>query len=141
MYFYSMNKFDLSKYTQFSELPLDEFDFFKFSVYVIDFNWNYLFVNDFVRKNLGDKANNLTGKNMWQEFKELATDPSFILLKKNSEKGLNTNVITKSPINSQRLNIVGYPLKDCYFFFSSILPDKDVLIDELRKELKNMYAA
>ena len=33
---------------------------------------------------------------MWQEFKELATDPAFILLKKNSEKGVNTNIVTTS---------------------------------------------
>ena len=132
-----MNHLDISKYSYFSELPLEEFNNYKFSVYVIDKNWNYLSVNNFVKKNLGQRAEDIIGKNMWQEFKELAIDPSFLLLKKNTEKGLNTNLITTSPINSQRLNIIGYPLKDCYFFSSSILPKKEDLIDELRHELRN----
>ena len=132
-----MNHLDISKYSYFSELPLEEFNNYKFSVYVIDKNWNYLFINNFVNKNLGQRAEDIIGKNMWQEFKELAIDPSFLLLKKNTEKGLNTNLITTSPINSQRLNIIGNPLKDCYFFSSSILPKKEDLIDELRHELRN----
>ena len=132
-----MNSIDITKYSAFSELPLKEFDGFKFSVYALDLNWNYLFVIEFVERNLGAKGRNLIGKNMWEEFKELATDPSFILLKKNSEKRLTTNIITTSPINSQRLNIIGYILKDCFLFTSSILPKKEDLIDELRKELKN----
>jgi hypothetical protein len=33
------------------------------------------------------------------------------------------------------LNIAGFRLEDCYYFTSSILPDKDNLIDELRSEL------
>jgi len=132
-----MNHLDISKYSYFSELPLEQFNNYKISVYVIDKNWNYLFVNDFVKKNLGQRSEDIIGKNMWQEFKELAIDPSFLLLKKNTEKGLNTNLITTSPINSQRLNIIGNPLKDCYFFSSSILPKKEDLIDELRHELRN----
>ena len=131
-----MNQFDISGYQEFSQLPLEEFNTFKFSVYIIDLDWNYIFVNDFVKKNLGERAETLVGKNMWQEFKELVNDPSFILLRKNTEKGLVTNIVTTSPINSQRLNIIGRPLKDCYFFASSILPKKEDLIDELRNQLK-----
>lgn len=134
-----MKQFDISTYSQFSELPLNDFNSFKFSVYVLDKDWNYLFVNEFVKNNLGIRASDLTGKNMWVEFKELAIDPSFILLKKNTEKGLDTNIITNSPINLQRLNIVGHPLKDCYFFSASILPKKEDLIDELRRELRTFH--
>ena len=136
-----MNKFDISKYSKFSELPLDEFNKLKYSVYALDFNWNYLFVNDFVKRNLGSRADNLVGKNMWQEFEELAIDPSFAMMKKNAEKGLRVNIVTTSPITSQRLNIVGHPLEDCWLFSASILPDKDELIDELRNELKNISAS
>ena len=131
-----MLKFNTSRFGQFSDLTLEHFNSLKFSVYVLDFNWNYLFVNDFVKQNLVEKAEDLVGKNMWAEFPELAVDPSFILLKKNTEKGLDTNIVTTSPINSQRLNIVGKPLKDCYFFFSTILPNKDELINELRGQLE-----
>ena len=90
--FETMHKFPIADYKKFSELPFDQFNKLKFSIYIIDFNWNYLFVNEFVERNLGAKGSNLIGKNMWEEFKELATDPSFILLKKNSEKRLTTNI-------------------------------------------------
>jgi hypothetical protein len=131
-----MNKFDFGSYSKFSELPLDEFNKLRFSVYVIDFDWNYLFINDFVKTTLGARAENIIGKNMWQEFEELANDPSFNLLKKDAEKGLKINIVTTSPINTKRLNIIGYALQNCWLFSSSILPDKDELLDELRSELK-----
>ena len=130
-----MYKFPITEYKKFSELPLDKFNTLKFSVYIIDFNWNYLFVNEFVKQNLGDRASNLIGKNMWKEFKELAADYSFQLLKQNMERGVSSNIIVTSPIDGKRLNITGYSLQDCYYFSSSILPDKDNLIDELRNEL------
>jgi hypothetical protein len=130
-----MHKFPITEYKKFSELPFEKFNTLKFSVYIIDFNWNYLFVNDFVKQNLGDRASNLIGKNMWEEFKVLAADPSFQLLKKNTERGVSSNIIVTSPIDGKRLNITGYSLQDCYYFSSSILPDKDNLIDELRNEL------
>ena len=91
-----MNHLDISKYSYFSELPLEQFNNYKISVYVIDKNWNYLFVNDFVKKNLGKKGEDLIAKNMWEEFKELSTNPSFLSLKKNSENGLPTNIFTTS---------------------------------------------
>lgn len=131
-----MHKFPITEYKKFSELPFERFNTLKFSIYILDFNWNYLFVNDFVKKNLGERAVDLVGKNMWEQFKELATDASFNLLKKNTERGIVSNIIVNSPVTGQRLNIAGYPLDDCYYFSSSILPDKDNLIDELRNELE-----
>jgi hypothetical protein len=85
--------------------------------------------------NLGERASDLIGKNMWDEFKELAADSSFTMLKKNSEQGIPSNMIVTSPVNGKRLNITGYPLEDCYYFSSSILPDKADLLEELRNEL------
>ena len=130
-----MHKFPITNYTKFSELPLDQFQKLKFSVYIIDFAWNYLFVNEYVKNYLGERGRDLAGKNMWVEFKELAADPNFILLRKNMEKRIATNMVAISPVNGKRLNITGYPLEDCYYFSASILPDKDDLIHELRKEL------
>jgi hypothetical protein len=130
-----MHKFPIQKFASFSDLPLAELNAVKFSVYITDFSWNYLFVNDFVKKNLGVRGMDLVGKNMWQEFKELAEDATFNLLKKNMEKRVLTNVVATSPINGQRLNIIGYALEDCYYFTSSILPDKEDLLNELRGEL------
>jgi hypothetical protein len=130
-----MHKFPITEFKKFSELPLEKFNNFKFSVYIIDFNWNYLFVNEFATNNLGERGKDLIGKNMWEAFKELKEDPSFKVLKKNSENGIVTNMIVISPVNGKRLNVTGYPLDDCYYFSSSILPDKNNLIDELRQEL------
>lgn len=101
----------------------------------MDFTWNYLFVNAFAQNNLGERGRNLVGQNMWEVFVELTTDPSFLTLRKNSESGIRSNIITTSPVTRQRLNITGFPLEDCYYFTSSILPDKENLIDELRHEL------
>lgn len=131
-----MNKLDFSGTTTFEELPLAHFDEMKFSVYVLNPEWKYLFVNKFVKENLGSRSYDILGKNMWATFPELAADPSFIQLKTNMEKGLISSFITISPLTSQRLNITGHPLKDCYFFTSSILPKKEDLINELRQSLR-----
>lgn len=130
-----MDKFSFLGFTRCDELPYDKFENVKFSVYVLDTEWNYLYVNDFVKQNLGTKGENLKGKNMWTQFPQLETDANFSMIKENTEKGTSTNTIITSPITGQRINVVGYPLTDCFFFFSSILPTKEDLLLELRKEL------
>jgi hypothetical protein len=131
-----MHKFPITSYKKCSELPLDQFQKLKFLVYIIDFNWNYLFVNDAVKANLGERGNNLIGKNMWEEFEELTVDPAFNQMRQKMEQGLTVNMETISPINGKRLSITGYRLEDCYYFAASILPDKDDLIHELRSHLR-----
>jgi hypothetical protein len=136
-----MHKFPIADYKRFSELPFDQFNKLNFSIYIIDFNWKYLFVNDFAKINLGERGTDLVGKGMWTEFKELAPDPSFKFLKQNMEKGIVSNINVISPINGKRLNISGYPLEDCYYFSASILPNKGDLIEELRNELEKKRSA
>jgi hypothetical protein len=131
----TMHKFPITQFRKFEELPFDKFDTLRFSVYIIDFDWNYLFVNKFVRENLGSRGNNLIGKNMWTTFPELASDAAFIQLRTNMDKRIAVNINTTSPLTSQRLNITGYPMDDCLYFSSSIIPDKEELINELRHEL------
>jgi hypothetical protein len=130
-----MHRFPIVDYQRFSQLPLVDFDRFKFSVYILDFNWNYLFVNQFVSANLGVRGANLIGKNIWAQFPELASDPNFKLLKKNLENNIVTNLTTTSPVNSQRINISGYRLEDCFYCTASILPNRQDLMDELRKAI------
>lgn len=130
-----MYKFPITEYSRFSELPFDRLNNLNFSVYILDKQWNYLFINDAVKKNLGEKAQNLIGKNMWETFPELLPHPAFQQLRKNTENGLKTNLVTTSPINMQRINVVGYPMEDCTYFSRSVLPDKEDLINELRGEL------
>ena len=131
-----MQKLDIAPTATFSELDLLQFDTLRFSVYVIDKNWSYLFVNKFAKQNLSERGADLIGKNMWENFRELAMDPSFQRMKSDIENGKNVNLITTSPINNQRLNIVGYCLRDCYFFYASLLPRKDELMSELRAALE-----
>ena len=91
-----------------------------------------MYVNHFVESNLGRKREELLGKNMWALYPELKTDPIFNQLKSETESGKQSNYITISPLTFHRLNIVGQPLEDCYFFTASILPNKDALLNELR---------
>lgn len=126
-----MNPFDKSKYKRFSDLPLNEFNATDSYVYIIDFKWNYLFVNDAVKKNLGARATDLIGKNMWTEFVELARDPVFNSLKDNMDNRMAVSIVTTSPITRQRLNIYGCPLEDCFYFESMLMPKKEELMNEL----------
>lgn len=130
-----MHKFPINNYRNFSELPLDKFDTFKFSVYIIDFDWNYRFVNEFARINLGTRAENIIGKNMWKEFPELEKDPVFNQLKEKMDARVPCSFETMSPVNGKRLYITGFPLDDCFYFTASILPDKQELMNELRSML------
>ncbi|HEY0770870.1 MAG TPA: hypothetical protein VGD31_11095 [Sphingobacteriaceae bacterium] len=127
-------EFQLTRFFRFSELPFDTFESLDWSIYVLDFNWNYLFVNQFVYKNL-KATESLIGKNMWETFPLLVIDPDFRLMKKNMEMNKATNIITISPLTGQRLSIIGYALEDCYFFSASIMLNKEDLISDLRKYL------
>ncbi len=73
-YILEMNKLNIPRDSKFSELSLEKFNVEKFSVHVLDFNWNYLFINEFVKQNLSLGKRSLVGKNMWEEFKVLAMD-------------------------------------------------------------------
>jgi hypothetical protein len=128
-------EFQLSNYSYFNELPFGHFNKMEYSIYLLDFNWNYLFVNKFVYSNLKVADNSFVGKNMWETFPLLAADPDFRIMKKKMEKKKATNLITTSPLTGQRLSIIGSALEDCYFFSSSIMPNKADLITDLRKQL------
>jgi hypothetical protein len=119
-----MHKFPISKYRRYEELPFEKFNEMKFSIYVIDFNWNYLFVNQFAKDNLKERTSDLIGKNMWDEFPEFRVDPVFKSLREKMDRKVACTFETTSPINSKRLYITGYPLEDCFYFSSSILPDR-----------------
>jgi hypothetical protein len=134
-----MQKLNVPAETCFSELNLQDFNSLKFGVYFLDHHWNYLYVNEFVQRNLGKRGESLIGKNMWDNFTELAQDTSFMKMRLETERGLPVNFTTTSPINGQRLNIIGHPLKDCYFFCASQLPKKDELMNELRNVMEKNH--
>jgi hypothetical protein len=130
-----MDKLNIPTLKEYSQLPLNEFDLLRYSIYVLDKEWNYRFVNRFAKENLGPKGLDLIEKNMWVEFPELAVDVAFNKLKANAESGISSNLVTTSPVTGQRLNIIGHSLNDCFLFFSTILPNKADLLNELRHEM------
>jgi hypothetical protein len=131
-----MHKFPIAQYNRFAELPLERFNEFSFNVYILDLSWNFLFVNNNATRGLGPRGKDLVGRNMWEEFPELTFDPGFKELKAGLEKGKLVTVKTISPITGNNLHITGYPLTDCYYCNSSVIPDKDELIQELRNIIK-----
>ena len=131
---------DIPKQARFSELPFDHFNTLKIAVYVVDLEWNYLFVNHFVSESLGERGLHLEGKNLWEQFPELASDPSYAQIKNEMESGKDIQLTTTSPIHNQKLSITGYVLHDCYIFSTVVIPKKEDLINELRKELRRKSA-
>jgi hypothetical protein len=132
----AVEKFNPAEFITYSELPLNQFDDKKLSIYVLDKEWNYLYVNDFVRKNLDGRSKDMLGNNMWKAFPELSIDSAFAKLKTETEQGRNTDLVTTSPLTGQRLNIKGFVLSDCFLFFATVLPDKSELLNELRSEMR-----
>ncbi|MGZ3901209.1 MAG: hypothetical protein ACXVNM_09755 [Bacteroidia bacterium] len=129
-----MYKLLRSKYTAYSELPLDEFNELNTEIYLFDFRWKCLFINTLAKCKSGTDK---TGNNFMEIFPHLPTDKDFEQLKQNMESGIVTNFVTSSVAN-KKVNIVGFPLKDCFYISKSPVPDKDDLISELRGELVKM---
>ena len=114
----------------------------QFSIYILDFDWKYQFVNSFACETLSMEAKNLIGKNMWELFESYKQDPDFIKLKETAENKVVANITTISPITRKRISITSYPLTDCYYLADTILPSKESLMDELRAEIgKNKLQA
>ena len=130
-----MDKFNLEGRTKYDQLPLQAFELWRASIYVLDKNWNCLFVNTFAKQITRGEERDFIGKNIWVKFPALTADPGFSILKKNMEAGLPTNLTTSSPITGHRINIIGHALSDCYLFFSTIIPNKAELLNELRNEM------
>ncbi|MFD2163649.1 PAS domain-containing protein [Paradesertivirga mongoliensis] len=135
-----MHKFPIFNYSKFKELPLEQMDALRFSIYVLDFNWNYLFVNAFACNMIKRSREELLGKNMWEVFPVLEKDPSYMLMRKNAQNGHMSDISTVSPVTRQRVNIKDYRLEDCYYFSVSVLPNKESLMDELRDQLEKTKA-
>lgn len=128
---------ELLKYQSFKELPLQEFNSGKESIYIIDYSWNYLFVNAYTLKRLS--GINIVGKNIktvWKENPQFNFHPVYILLRDGVKQRSRISIKTKSPITAKAIEITGIPFKDCYFFSIAELPEKEALLDELKSFLK-----
>ena len=131
-----MHKFPIFNFKRFSELPLDELDKKRFAVYIIDFDWNYLFANKHAFEKHNATRDDLSGANLWKILREkMEGDPDFRTFLQRIEAGQAANTTTISAISRKRVSVTGYPLEDCYYFAVTILPDKESLMNELRTEL------
>jgi len=63
-------------------------------------------------------------------------EPIFDKIKVGLVERVSTNETLYSPLRGKQVRIKGYPLEDCYFFSSSVLPSKEEILAELRSELK-----
>ncbi len=127
--------FCIERYRTYDELPLEDVDALPFCVYIIDYNWTYLFINKAAERVFGEKVQNLAGQNALQVFQH----EQFKSIFKSIEKGVRNKVpcdeTIYSPLRGKQVKVKGYPLCDCYYFYSVTLPAKEELLDELRQEL------
>jgi hypothetical protein len=132
-------KFPITSYDNFKSLPITEFDSQGYSIFIIDYNWNYLYANPFSRERLkGISVQDQNVKDIWNNHREFNFQPLFNVLKNPVEKRLPITLKTHSPITSQSIEICGYPLRDCYFFSVSELPEKNDLLSELKNSMKRI---
>lgn len=130
--------FSIEHCNRYVDLPLDIINNLPISVHIIDYNWTYLYINKNSLKVLGDSAEHLIGKNALEVFKDSRFKTIFERIQKDVVDKKACNTIIYSPLGGGQISIKGYPLEDCYYFSLLILPSKDELLEELRKEL-NRY--
>lgn len=131
-----MHKFPIFNYKRYSELPFEEMDKQRFAIYIIDFNWKYLFANVYAFSHHDIERDTLTGDKLWKALQErMEADTQFKTFIKRLESGYVANVVTLSSFSKKRVSVTGYPLEDCYYFAVTVLPEKENLMDELRAEL------
>lgn len=126
----------VNKNFSFSDLRLAEYKSLNYSVYVLNFDWHFLYVNDFVLSNLNGQGGKLIGQNIWSTFPALKNDLAFQKMKSDAEQGLKSSFTTMSPLTGQKIQVSGQNLRDCFFFTSTPVPLKEDLIRELRREIR-----
>jgi hypothetical protein len=130
-------KFPIQSFDTFKSLPLQEFEKQRYSIFVIDYDWNYLYANAYVSERLkGISIVNRNVRQIWQDHKHLNFQPLYNMVKNPVANHQPLSLKTHSPITNNSIEISGYPLDDCYFFTVSELPEKNSLLSELKSTLK-----
>lgn len=133
--------FSVDRYRFYHELPLEIVDNLPFCAYIVDYNWTYLFINKASRNIFGEEVQNLLGKNALEVFKHDRFKAIFEKIQNAVEQKIICDATIYSPLRGKQVKIKGYPLEDCYYFASVVLPSKDELINELREELNKRKEA
>lgn len=126
-----------AQYHSFKDLPLERLQTRNYSIYIIDYHWEYLFANRYAIASIG--GIDPTGKHVkqiWKENPQINFEPIYNVLDKRVAGRESFELKSRSPITRRAIEISGYPLTDCYYFFIHELPDKAKLIDELKTILK-----
>ena len=117
-------------------LPFKAFEEQRHSIFVVDYTWNYLYVNSYTSERLpGITMIDRNVRDIWQEHPHIPFRPLFELLKNQVEKRQRISIQSTSPVTKKRIQISGYPLADCYCFSVSELPEKTDLLSELKNSL------
>lgn len=125
------------EFKYFKEIPIHTLNERKFPVYIIDYGWNYLFVNEAAKNNLtGIQIEGRNIRAIWEELPHLNFKPIYFQLKDQVEAREPLKVRVTSPITNKVIEITGKPLADCYYFSIIELPDKESLLSELRTIVK-----
>lgn len=126
----------VAEHQTFETLPLEELQPRKFSIYIIDYAWNYLFANQYAIGLLGTDPTGKNIRDVWKERPEVNFEPLYNLMKESVKKRVPMEVKSRSPLTKRAIEILGQPLKDCYYFSINEVPDKETLMQELKSLLK-----
>ena len=129
-------KFRIPQYGKFQDLPFDELNEKKCSIYVVDYDWNYLFANAHAIDLLGSSPAGKNILNVWQDHPMVNFEAVFNMLKPGVEERQPLDILSRSPLTKKAIQILGHPLSDCYYFSIYELPDKESLLIELKSLLK-----
>ena len=119
------------------DLPLEQLQRLNYSVYVIDYNWHYLFANTHAIEKMAGV--NVIGKSVhtiWKENPNFNFEPVYNLLKESVDHKKTLRLSSRSPVTKKAIEIVGQPLEDCYYFSIHELPDRESILSELKSLLK-----
>ena len=104
---------------------------------MIDYDWNFLFANEHsIAKLQGKDPAGKHIRTIWQENPHYNFQPVFNMLNDKVQERKPMEVHSRSPLTRKAIEIVGYPLDDCYYFSIYELPDKESLLSELKSILK-----
>ena len=133
--------FSIEIYKRYKDIQLDVLDTLPFSVYIIDYDWVYLFLNKNSINAFGKDIDKLVGRSALDAFNNVRFEPIFEKIKYGVETKTSCYATVYSPLRETQVNIKGYPLEDCYYFSSTIMPSKEQVLEELRGVLNRRNPA
>ena len=95
-----------------------------------------MFANQYAIGLLGTDPTGKNIRDVWKERPEVNFEPLYNLMKESVKKRVPMEVKSRSPLTKRAIEILGQPLKDCYYFSINEVPDKETLMQELKSLLK-----